>query len=130
MAGYSTRSLVDKLGIKHASRIAIINAPRGYRTTLGKLPPGVSVGGAPRGPLAFIQFFTDRAQTLDARFPTLARALTPNGALWISWPKQASGRATDVTETVVREIGLRHGLVDVKVCAVDDIWSGLSSSGA
>jgi len=125
MAGYSPRPLVAKLGIKPASRIAIINAPRGYRATLAKLPPRVSIGGSARGPLAFIQFFTDRASTLDAKFPALARALTPDGALWISWPKQASGRTTDVTETVVRAVGLRHGLVDVKVCAVDDVWSGL-----
>lgn len=125
MAGYSTRSLVAKLGIKPGTPIAIVGAPRGYAATLGPLPAGVAVRRVARGPLPFVQFFTDRARALDARFPALARALTPDGALWISWPKQSSGRTTDVTETVVRDIGLRHGLVDVKVCAVDDVWSGL-----
>src|SRR5574341_77705 len=125
MAGYSQRTLVAKLGIKPGFRIAVVNAPRGYRTTLGRLPAGVSVRATARGPLPFIHFFTDRARTLEGKFPTLARALTPDGALWISWPKKAAAVPTDLTEDVVRATGLRHGLVDVKVCAVDDVWSGL-----
>ena len=125
MAGYSRRSLVEKLGIRSGSRIAILNAPRGFRRTLGGLPAGVSVRATARGPLPFIHFFTDRARVLQSKFPALARALTPSGTLWISWPKKSAGVPTDLTEDVVRDIGLRTGLVDVKVCAVDEIWSGL-----
>jgi len=125
MAGYSQRSLVDKLGIKPGTRIAILNAPRGYRATLGKLPAGVTVAVNPRGQLPFIQFFAVSRSVLESRFPALLRALEPAGALWVSWPKKASGVPTDLTEDVVREIALPTGLVDVKVAAVDDVWSGL-----
>jgi len=125
MAGYSHRSLVAKLGIPPGARIAILNAPRGYRATLGKLPHGVRVAAAARGPLSFIQFFTTTRTALEAKFAALVRALTPAGALWVSWPKRASGVATDVTEDVVRAVALAGGLVDVKVAAIDDVWSGL-----
>jgi hypothetical protein len=125
MAGYSGRSLVTKLGIKPGTRIAIVSAPRGYGATLGKLPPGVTVATAARGSLLFIQFFTTSRRTLEARFARLVRALAPAGALWVSWPKRASGVTTDVTEDVVRAVALPRGLVDVKVCAVDDVWSAL-----
>ena len=125
MAGYSGRSLVEKLGIKSATRIAILNAPRGYRATLGSLPPGVVVASAPRGTFSFIQFFTRSRSLLQTKLDVLLRALEPNGALWISWPKKASGVATDMTEDAVREIALPVGLVDIKVAAVDDVWSGL-----
>ena len=125
MAGYSTRSLVDKLGIKPGSRIAVLNAPRGYRTTLGKLPAGVTVASAARGVFPFIHFFVVRRDLLQNRLPALLTALEPAGALWISWPKKASGVTTDITEDVVRAIALPTGLVDVKVAAIDDVWSGL-----
>lgn len=125
MAGYSQRSLVDKLGIKPGTRIAILNAPRGYRATLGKLPAGTRVVSALRGPLPFIHFFTARRAELETRFASLKQALEPAGALWVSWPKTSSGVATDLTENVVRDIALAGGLVDVKVAAVDEVWSGL-----
>lgn len=125
MAGYSQRSLVEKLGIKAGTRIAIVNAPRGYRKTLGKLPPGVSVVSAARGVLSFIHFFTPNRDELESNLPTLLRALTPEGALWVSWPKKASGVETDITEDAVRAVALPTGLVDVKVAAIDDVWSGL-----
>jgi len=125
VAGYSGRSLVEKLGIKPGTRIAILNAPPGYRATLGKLPPGVVAASAARGTFPFIQFFAVSRSVLESRFPALVRALEPNGALWISWPKKASGVATDMTEDTVREIALPVGLVDIKVAAVDDVWSGL-----
>lgn len=124
-AGYSQRSLVDKLGIKAGTRIAILNAPRGYRKTLGKLPPGVTVASAARGVLPFIHFFTPHRDEFEAKLPALLRALTPDGTLWVSWPKQASGVPTDITEDVIRAVALRTGLVDVKVAAVDEVWSGL-----
>jgi len=124
-AGYSQRSLVDKLGIKPGARIAILHAPRGYRATLGKLPRGVTVTSAARGVLSFIQFFSVDRAILERQLPALLRVLAPDGALWVSWPKKASGVPTDMTEDVVRAIALPTGLVDVKVAAVDDVWSGL-----
>lgn len=125
MAGYSGKPLVEKLGIKPGSRIAIVRAPKGYDRTLGTLPSDVSRASSVRGPLDFVQFFTADKRELERRFGALARALTPAGMLWISWPKKASGVATDLTEDVIRAVGLAHGLVDVKVAAVDDVWSGL-----
>lgn len=124
-AGYSRRSLIEKLGIKPGIRIAIIEAPRGYRATLGALPEGVSITAALRGALPFIHFFSMQRTSLERRFPALKRALAQDGALWVSWPKRASGVATDLTEDVVREVALAGGLVDVKVCAIDAVWSGL-----
>ena len=125
MAGYSKRALVDKLGIKAGAGIAILNPPKGYDRTLGRLPPQVTRKAQAAGPLDFIQLFTKEKRELERRFATLARALAPAGMLWISWPKKASGVATDLTEDVIRAVGLGHGLVDVKVAAVDDVWSGL-----
>jgi len=125
VAGYSGKPLVAKLGIKPDTRIAILKAPRGYDRVLGKLPPRVTRRPTVAGTLDFIQFFTDSKRELERRFPALERALAPAGMLWISWPKQASGVATDLTENVIREIGLAHQLVDVKVAAVDAVWSGL-----
>lgn len=125
MAGYSKRSLVEKLGIKPGTSIAILNAPKDYDRTLGKLPKHVSRSPSVAGVLDFIQFFTSEKRGLEREFAKLARALTPAGMLWISWPKKTSGVATDLTEDVIRTVGLAHGLVDVKVAAVDDVWSGL-----
>jgi len=125
MAGYSSRSLVDKLGIKPGTRIAILNAPRGYRATLQPLPPGVRITVTARGSLPFIHFFTKSRRAFESKLPGLLRALTPDGALWVSWPKRVSGVATDMTEDVVRAVAVPTGLVDVKVAAVDDVWSGL-----
>ena len=125
MAGYSSRTLIEKLGIKPATRIAILNAPRSYRGALGALPAGVSVASSIRGKFPFIHFFTRSRGQLQTRLDMLLRALEPNGVLWISWPKKASGVKTDMTEDVVREIALPVGLVDVKVAAVDEVWSGL-----
>lgn len=125
VAGYSTRSLVDKLGIKPGAAIAILNAPKGYDRTLRRLPSQVTRTATAVRPLDFIQFFTKDRRELERKFAGLARALAPAGMLWISWPKQASGVATDLTEDLIRAVGLGHGLVDVKVAAVDEVWSGL-----
>jgi len=116
---------VQKLGIKPEMRIAIVNAPRGYGRVLGKLPSRVTRKASAVGPLDFVQFFTTERRELQRRFAALARALAPAGMLWISWPKKSSGVTTDLTEDVIRAIGLAHGLVDVKVAAVDEVWSGL-----
>jgi len=125
VAGYSKRSLVAKLGIKAGTTRAILNPPRGYERTLGRLPPAATGRRRATGSLDFIQFFATGRRELERRFSHLKRALAPAGALWISWPKRASGVPTDLTEDVIRGIALAHGLVDVKVCAVDDVWSGL-----
>ncbi len=125
MAGYSGKPLVTKLGIKPGATIAILNAPRGYDRILGKMPRDVKRKIAAVGALDFVQFFTAEKRELERRFPVLERALAPAGMLWISWPKQASGVSTDLTEDRIRAIGLAHGLVDVKVAAVDEVWSGL-----
>ena len=125
MAGYSGKPLVQKLGIKPEMRIAIVNAPRGYGRVLGKLPSRVTRKASAVGPLDFVQFFTTERRELQRRFAALARALAPARMLWISWPKKSSGVTTDLTEDVIRAIGLAHGLVDVKVAAVDEVWSGL-----
>jgi hypothetical protein len=125
VAGYSSRSLVAKLGIKPRTRIAILNPPRGFRATLGKLPAGVRIASRVSGTYPFIHFFTRDRAVLENEIPRLLGALTTDGALWISWPKKSSGVVTDITEDVVRAVALPTGLVDVKVAAVDDVWSGL-----
>ena len=125
MAGYSKRSLVDKLGIKAGYKILLINPPANYDGMLGLLPENVRVFSETQGPIDFIQFFTAERSELEKRFSDLKNALALNGMLWISWPKGASKVKTDLNENVVREIALKNGLVDVKVCAIDDVWSGL-----
>lgn len=125
MAGYSKRSLIDKLGIKQGHRVAILGAPPDYLTTLGELPPRTIVGKKLKREMDFLHFFTKSHQELANKFAALKSCLAQNGMLWISWPKGSSGVATDLNDNVVREIGLSNGLVDVKVCAVDETWSGL-----
>jgi hypothetical protein len=125
VAGYSGRSLVEKLGIKPRTRVAIIDPPRGFRATLGKLPDGVTVASRASSTYPFIHFFTKRRAMLESKLPSLLRALEIDGALWISWPKKSSGVDTDLTEDVVRAVAFPTGLVDVKVAAVDDVWSAL-----
>jgi len=127
MAGYSGTPLPQKLGIKPMARIALIDAPKAFPSLLGKLPPGVKVATTVRGdaPLDVIVFFVTKRAQLERRFATIARRLDPRGGLWVSWPKRASGVATDVSETAVRNTMLAAGLVDNKVCAIDETWSGL-----
>jgi len=124
-AGYSKRSLVEKLGIKGGWKIAILSPPNDFARTLGKLPAGVVVSKQLRPPLNFIHYFTKSKADLEKEFRELKGTLSQDGALWISWPKSSSGVATDLNENVVRDIGLANGLVDIKVCAVDQTWSGL-----
>lgn len=124
-AGYSKKSLVEKLGIKGGLKVTILNSPANYSHTLGKLPGNVAVMKNLGERLDFIQFFTKESKELRSKFPSLKRALLQNGILWISWPKGSSKVKTDLNENIVREIGLGNGLVDVKIAAVDEIWSGL-----
>jgi hypothetical protein len=125
-AGYSGTPLPRKLGIKPGARLGLIGAPEGFDSTLGSLPDGVTVrrrvGGSPAD--VIVAFFSRRS-ALERRLPGLRSALDPAGGLWIAWPKRASGVATDLTDDVVRTLGLAAGLVDNKVCAIDDVWSGL-----
>jgi hypothetical protein len=126
MAGYSGTPLVRKLGIKEGFRLGFVNPPKGFKNELGELPNDVKISVQPLPkPLDLIIFFADSQQKLKASFPDLAKKLTDKGMLWIAWPKKASGVMTDLSDNSVRHIGLAAGLVDVKVCAVNDIWSGL-----
>lgn len=125
MAGYSSTPLVAKLGIKPDTRVAFRNAPDGFRAMLEPWPEGATVARGRSSPLDVIVLFVERAAVLEKQFQPAARALVPDGALWVAWPKKASGVTTDLTEDRVRAIGLAAGLVDVKVCAIDATWSGL-----
>ena len=126
MAGYSGTPLAKKLGFKEGFRVGLVNPPAGFQKELEPLPGEVEiiVGHLPKQ-LDLIILFTDSQRALKREFKNLARKLTQNGMLWIAWPKKASGVATDLSDNNVRQIGLKAGLVDVKVCAVNEIWSGL-----
>jgi len=123
--GYSGKPLVDKLGVKAGHRMALIDAPLEFPAGLGKLPDGVEIAGERAKELDLILLFADRAQTLGKKMPDAIERLTQAGMLWIAWPKKSSGVATDITEDVIRRIALPLGVVDVKVCAITDVWSGL-----
>jgi hypothetical protein len=124
-AGYSGTPLPKKLGIKEGDRVALLREPDGFRETLGELPDGVHITTrAGRDTDVLVAFFTRRAE-LEKRLPKLMDALDVDGGLWISWPKRSSGVETDITEDTLREVGLPLGLVDNKVCAIDETWSGL-----
>jgi hypothetical protein len=125
MAGYSSSPLVKKLGIRTGMRLWIVDPPRDYVSLVEGLPVNLEFTRAENVPVDFIHAFYKKAALLSAEFQALKARLIPNGMLWISWPKRSSGIETDLNENLVREIGLRGGLVDVKVCAVDESWSGL-----
>ncbi len=125
MAGYSGTPLLQKIGIKPGHRLLLRNHPPSFVKDLGKLPEGAEKMETLAGKADVVVYFTEKRAALEKDFPVLAGKLPPNGMLWIAWPKKASGRATDLTENTVREVGLACGLVDVKVCAIDETWSGL-----
>jgi hypothetical protein len=125
MAGYSGTPLPRKLGIKPDHRVLVLNAPEGFAETLGELPDGVVVRGSARGKADVIVSFHDRRAELARRMPKLRALMEPAAGLWIAWPKRASKLPTDLTEDVVRELALANTLVDNKVCAIDETWSGL-----
>ena len=124
MAGYSGTPLVKKLGIKPGFNIAFAGAPPGYANELD-LPPNVIINSRPGKPLDFAQLFVKSEKELKTKFSEYANRLKVSGMLWVSWPKKSSGVSTDLSENIVREIGLAAGLVDVKVCAINEVWSGL-----
>jgi hypothetical protein len=124
-AGYSGTPLPKKLGIKPGAVCAFVDAPADFAATLGALPADVEIRASVRGPLDVVVLFTKSRAALAKRFAGVAKHLAPAGGLWIAWPKKASGVSTDLTEDVIRPIGLAAGLVDNKVCAIDATWSGL-----
>lgn len=127
VAGYSGKTLVDKLGIKAGMRVALLHAPEHIDTLLDGLPDGVELqhGLRQRDRVDLILGFVTERSHLEKNIDWLRRTVEPDGAFWVAWPKRSSKVSTDMTEDVIREIALPTGLVDVKVCAVDDTWSGL-----
>lgn len=125
MPGYSGTPLPKKLGIKDGFRVRLQNAPSEVRAELKAELAACKIERYDKTPIDFAMIFTKSQADLAREFKKLSRQLAPAGMLWVSWPKKSSGVATDLDDNVVREIGLAAGLVDVKVCAVTDVWSGL-----
>jgi len=125
-SGYSGKPLASKMGIKSGQRIIILHAPEGYEATLSASLDGVEVThDLKHSPFDIIQYFALSRSAYERDFPLLRDALTTAGMLWVSWPKKAAKMETDLDENFIREFGLANGLVDVKVIAVDERWSGL-----
>lgn len=123
--GYSGTPLIRKLGLTEGMRVLFLYAPQHYESLLGGLPEGIRRVKQLRGILDFVHLFVSRRQVLEEEIHRCLAHLAPDGMIWISWPKKASKVETDITEDVIREVILPLGLVDVKVCAVDEVWSGL-----
>lgn len=124
-AGYSGTPLPEKLGITESTQIVLIRAPSEYESLIGSLPPGATFGAALSQKTDLVHVFATRREELDTQLAMLRRKLRDDSVVWVSWPKKASKVSTTVTEDVVRELALPLGFVDVKVCAVSEIWSGL-----
>jgi hypothetical protein len=124
MAGYSETPLAKKLGIKAGARITFLNAPEGFRESLGALPANVKIIGVQK-PLDLIVFFPKSVEDLENKFPKLMDKLAPAGMFWVAWPKKSAGVETDLTFDAVQRTGLALGLVDNKVCAINDVYSAL-----
>jgi hypothetical protein len=124
-AGYSGTPLARKLGFKPGMRVHYANAPEGFEQLLDQLPDGVRVLARPAQDLDLAVLFVRERRQLERRLPGLQAKLAPAGMIWVAWPKRASKVATDMTEDVVRDVALPRGLVDVKVCAIDETWSAL-----
>ena len=125
MAGYSGTPLPKKLCIKEGARVALVNAPSDFGEVLGALPDGAEFVPPSRKGLDVVLLFARSRAELVRRFETCAGRIRPDGSLWVAWPKKSSGVETDLAEGYVRQHGLDVGLVDVKVCALDETWSGL-----
>ena len=125
MAGYSSTPLAKKLGIKEGSRIGLVNAPKDFQSELGELPHKAEILKRLANELDIILFFVLTQRVLTGDFVRLAEKLATNGMIWIAWPKKSSGVKTDLSFETVQRIGLDAGLVDVKICAIDETWSGL-----
>jgi len=125
MAGYSGTPLAKKLGIKPGSRVFVEAAPVAYEQLVAPLPAGVTLQSAVDAATDLVHLFSTSREELAAALQSTLEHLRPDAALWVSWPKKASRVPTDISEDIVRELALPLGLVDIKVCAVDDVWSGL-----
>jgi trehalose-6-phosphate synthase len=126
MVGYSNKPLKEKLGIKSGQEVAFIHFPDSFPKSLGALPDNFSIGELHTGTtFDFIIFFTTSKEELQTEYPSLKEHLKQDGMLWISWPKKSSKMETDLNENIIRDLGLTIGLVDIKVCAIDEYWSGL-----
>ena len=125
MVGYSGTPLAKKIGLKEGSRVALVNAPKDFQFEPKELPDDVEFIKGSAKSLDIILFFVTTEGALAKDFAKLAARLTANGMIWIAWPKKSSGVATDLTFDRVQKIGLDSGLVDIKICAIDDTWSGL-----
>ena len=125
MAGYSGTPLTQKLGIKPAMNVIVINEPANYRKLLGRGADGLEFSDRIGTGSSFVHFFTARRSELKKKLPMLREKVADSGTVWVSWPKKSSGVATDVTEDVIRAVALSLGFVDVKMCAIDETWSGL-----
>jgi hypothetical protein len=125
MAGYSGTPLAKKLGIKPGHAVHVIDAPAGYRTLLAPLPDDVTFVPRLSGSVDLVHVFAIAASKLAAALPRIRKQMRADAVVWVSWPKKAAKMDTDVTEDVIRAVALPTGLVDVKVCAVDEVWSGL-----
>ena len=125
MPGYSGTPLPKKLGIKAGFRACLVDAPPEVQTELSADLSGCEIVRDAKAPLDFAMMFTKSKTTLTKEFKRIEKSLAPSGMLWVSWPKKSSGVITDLDENIIREIGLAAGLVDVKVCAVTEVWSGL-----
>jgi hypothetical protein len=123
--GYSGTPLVKKLGFKPGQRVVAVGAPSNYRKLLGPLPEGVEFGGRVGKSTHIVHFFTTSKAELATRLASWLKSLDPAAAIWVSWPKKTAKVPTDITEDAIRAVALPMGLVDIKVCAVDETWSGL-----
>ena len=129
MAGYSGTPLVKKIGIKPGYRVALVDEPIGFKKELVDLPSNVEFtstnGNSKIAPLDVILFFMKSRASLEKHLPKLKSKITQNGMIWTAWPKRASGLETDLNENIISDSGLAIGLVDIKVCAINEVWSGL-----
>ena len=125
MAGYSGTPLPQKLGIKPGLSVVTINAPTNYRRLLDTIPEGVTFADRLKPESSFVHVFIKKRSELANRLSVLRENIADTGTVWVPWPKKSSGVSTDVTEDVVRAVALSLGFVDVKVCAIDETWSGL-----
>jgi hypothetical protein len=124
-AGYSSTPTAKKLGLKDGHRVCVLNPPKKYSDVIGRLPKDIALTDRLNHPADIVHVFVTRQADLTSRIQLMRKAIAPDGTLWVSWPKKASKVPTDVTEDTIRSLALASGLVDVKVCAIDDVWSGL-----
>jgi hypothetical protein len=125
MAGTSGKPVIQKLGIQPGFCIFVEGAPATYDDIAGKLPPGAAIAPRLKAPLDMVHVFATEVAGLAGKLRSYRAAIKPDGMIWVSWPKKSSGVATDLTDVVVRDTALALGLVDIKVCAIDEVWSGL-----